>query len=111
MGEMEPGTTLERTLQEISDEIDKLREHARALVKAAPITDTELEATVAWWGATDRYLIILPDGRPYYDVPGVGFQPIRYTQRPAAIRHATGLPGARVYDCRERKVVFTSEAS
>jgi hypothetical protein len=85
--------------------IKKIHEQTRKFLTNAPITDEHLENTLEWAWGNDRYILILPDGRRYYDVPGYrGFQ-TSFVQRPAALRTAQHLPGCRVYDIKEKKVI------
>lgn len=100
-------TSLEKKQAEISDQIEALREQMRTYMQDAPITDEELEDTIRWWGTNNRYLLIQPDGNIYFDVPGViTYGGSSFKQRPAALAHSKHLPGVRVYDVREKRVIF-----
>jgi hypothetical protein len=96
-------SVLQERLTQIEDEINRLQGEAREALKAAPVTDEHLDATIKWFGHRDRYVLVQPDGNVYYGIPGMSFVSTTFTQRPAAMRAASSRPGCRVYDTRESR--------
>jgi hypothetical protein len=96
---------LDEQLKAIADKIDALENEARELMENHPPEPVN-QRTLEFGRGPDRYIIVRPDGEPYYDVPGIRrVIGLRFSQRPAAIRHAKWLPGARVWDMRDNEFV------
>lgn len=98
---------LQEQLEAIKGQINKLEERALKTIEEAEYTDEHLEHTLSWLGR-DRYVIIMPDGLAYHGVPGRRTWQVQFQQRPAALRAVRNMPGARVYDAREQRVIFDS---
>jgi hypothetical protein len=101
-------STLNTQLEDIEAQIDALRQKARALIAAAPHEPVDHDELTKWY-RRDRYIIVRPDGQVYGGVPGIRAVQVSFSQRPAAVRAAKYLPGARLYDTRERVFVNLNE--
>ena len=96
---------LSEQLEAITEQIRTLESEARKLMENHPPEPVNMRR-MDYYGRTDRYIIVRPDGEPYHDVPGIRWIVTTFKQRPAALRAARGLPGARIWDMREN--VFIS---
>lgn len=95
-------------LARIEGEINALRAEAREFIATYPVTDAALPATLAEGrDGRDRYVLVLPDGSRYWDLPGRPFVTSGFIHRPAADRACGRLPGCRVLDVRTGQIVTT----
>lgn len=95
---------LDEQLEAIAERITVLENKARELVENHPPEPVN-QRTLDFASRTDRYIIVRPDGEPYGHIPGIRWQQTRFSQRPAAIKHAKWLPAARVWDLRKNEFV------
>lgn len=83
-------------LNRIRDEVnERLREEGQNP------TDEFLQSTVDSAWHSDRYILVMPDGSRWGDVPGHRLVQTGFQQRPAALKQGNRLPGCRVFDKKE----------
>lgn len=89
-------TIKKRQIEQIHVEVAK-----RLKEEAESPTDEHLQDTVDNLFFKDRYVLVLPDGSRWGDVPGYRFIQSGFHQRPAALKQAGRLAGCRVFDTKE----------
>lgn len=102
--------TLADQLKALSIQASQAARQARELLKNVepqPVDHDNVIGDSRFYEQLYRYAIVFPDGRLYstYEVPAMSYRPPCYAQRPAALRTARILPGARVYDTQTRTII------
>lgn len=93
--------TLSQELERLDAAVEALREEITQLLTNAPITTEYTPDSFA----ADRYVLAMPDGSRYWNVPLSPQYYSGFVQRPAALRAARNLPGCRVYDSKTKTYV------
>lgn len=93
-------TIKKRQIEQIHIEVvERLKEEA-----ASP-TDEFLSETVNNLFFKDRYVLVMPNGERWGEIPGFRFIQSGFQQRPAALKQSSRLPGCRVYDTKEKEFI------